>query len=240
MGARAPIPIPLASVKGLSGLASNDRVVNCYPEKTGQGPNERIVLYGRAGLTQFTNDLTDVCRGMIALDDRLLTVNGTTLYSVDTAGAVTTIGTIAGNDKVIMARNANPATQCVIVCDAGVYTYQSGTVVPFADPDLPAGVVGVVWVDGYFIFALANGKFYLSGINAVTVSALDFATAEANPDGLVAVARLRREVYFLGTETTEVWTNSGAAAFPFERLPGAVIQSGCASQHTVRELGGAL
>lgn len=237
-----PIPLPLSSEPGLSKLASDERLVNCYPETAGSGPNERVVLYGSHGLTAWSNGvLTGECRGLLNLDDAtLLAVQGSTLYTYDTAGAVTNIGTVSGTDPVIMARNAAGTPDVAIVCAAGVYIYKGGALSLLSDPDLPAGSVGVIWIDGYLIFALADGRFFWSGINATTISALDFATAEANPDGLVAVAKLNREIYFLGSQTVEVWTNTGAATQPFERLPGAVIEEGCASKHTVVNMNGAL
>lgn len=239
MAARAPLPLPLASVEGLSKLASDERLVNGIVEVSGSGQNKRAVIYGRPGLTEFS-DCSSPCRGLLALPDRLLAVHGTTLYSVDTAGAATAIGTIAGSDPVIMAHNANLATQALIVCDAGVYKYQSGAVSLLGDPDLPAGAVGVVFFDQYFILPLADGRFFWTGINDTTVNALDFATAESDPDGLVGIGRIRGEIYLFGSSTIEVWANSGAASQPFERLPGGRIQSGCASSHTIVELEGSL
>lgn len=239
MSQRAPIPLPLASIEGLSKLASDERLVNGIVEVSGSGQNKRPVIYGRPGLTAYS-DCSSPCRGLLPLPDRLLAVHGTTLYSVDTAGAATAVGTIAGSDPVRMAHNANIATQALIVCDAGVYKYQSGAVSLLGDPDLPAGAVDIVFFDQYFIVALADGRFFWSGITDTTFNALDFATAESSPDGLVGIGRIRGEIYLFGDETIEVWANSGAASQPFERLPGGRIQSGCASKHTIVELAGSL
>lgn len=235
-----PIPIPLASVRGLSKLASDERIINGIPEKTGTGQNERVVLYGRAGLSTWAIAAADAARGMLDFGAELLAVHGTTLFTYSAAGIGTSIGTVSGADPVVMARNAATVPQAVIVCNAGVYVYSGGVLSVLSDPDLPSGSVGVVWMDGYFVFALNNGNFYLSDLNSTAIGGLGFATAESNPDGLVAVARLRQEIYFLGSKTTEVWVNSGTASFPFERLGGATMQVGCASKHTVREVAGTL
>lgn len=240
MPTSAPLPISLSSMKALSRLASDERLINGYPEKTGTGNNARVVVYGRAGLTIWADAMTLLCRGMLELDDQLLVLQGTTLCSYSATGVATSVGTIPGADLVIMARNANSTVQVAIVCAAGVYVYSDGVTASLGDPDLPSGSVSVTWLDGYFIFALADGRFFWSGINATTVNALDFATAEANPDGLVGAARLRQEFYLFGSKSIEVWVNSGAASQPFERLSGATMQSGCSSKHTIREVNGAL
>lgn len=236
----APIPIPLASLKARSSFASDERLVNGYAEVVGSGNDASAVVYGAAGLSLFCNAPSDPCRGGIEVDGVLYTINGGGLYRIDENGVGGQIGTVPGSKPVIMARNANIAPQVAICAEDGVYLLQSDTVGAVFNPNIPEIPVAVVWVDGYFIFALPSGRFYISAINDITVSSLDFATAEANPDGLVTVTKLRREVYFFGSETIEVWTNTGNATFPFERLPGAVIPAGCASKYTVQELNGAL
>jgi hypothetical protein len=83
---------------------------------------------------------------------------------------------------------------------------------------------------------------------------LDFATAEGAPDNLVTLKVDHREVILFGKDTTEIWWNSGASGFPFERTGGGFIELGCcarlgvakadnsvfwlASDRTVRRLSG--
>jgi hypothetical protein len=47
-------------------------------------------------------------------------------------------------------------------------------------------------------------------------------------------------LWLFGTKTTEVYQNTGAALFPFQRLPGAIIETGCAAQATIQEIDNAL
>lgn len=85
------------------------------------------------------------------------------------------------------------------------------------------------FLDGYFIVGLPSSRqFNISGINAGgTWSGLDFGIKEAYPDHISGILADHEELWLLGTDTTEVWQNTGAAAFPFERIPGGFIQHGC-------------
>ncbi|MCV5997943.1 hypothetical protein, partial [Enterococcus faecalis] len=58
-------------------------------------------------------------------------------------------------------------------------------------------------------------------------------TAEGQPDPLVAILSDHREIFLFGTETIEVWYNSGASDFPFERNQGAFIEKGCGARYSV-------
>jgi hypothetical protein len=86
----------------------------------------------------------------------------------------------------------------------------------------------VAFLDGFFIFTQAeSGQFFLSGsYDGLSFDALDFATAEGDPDNLVGCIVDHRELWLVGQKTIEVWYNSGAADFPFERISGAFIERG--------------
>jgi hypothetical protein len=51
--------------------------------------------------------------------------------------------------------------------------------------------------------------------------------AEADPDPVTALLRLRNEVYALNRHTIEVFENIGGGFFPFAPIAGAQIQKGC-------------
>lgn len=92
---------------------------------------------------------------------------------------------------------------------------------------LPANTVA--YMDGYFVFnAAGTRQFFLSGINDGTqYSGLDFATATANTGFVQAVVNFHEQLLiFTSKQSTEVWYDSGAAAFPFQRYDGVYIQRG--------------
>jgi hypothetical protein len=229
----APIPIPLASFPALSSQASDERLINVYAEKVGDGQDARAALYGAAGLTIFNNSLDFAVRGLFAVNNALLAVAGQVLFSITSAGVQTSIGAIAGTSTVRFARNGNTTIQTLLLTSTTMYTYIGGVLATFSDPDLPANPVDIEYLDGRFVWPIADGRVFYSGLNDITVGALDFVSAEGNPDGLIGCRVLKQELFLFGTETIEVFASTGDANAPIQRLPGAVVPSGCSSRDSI-------
>lgn len=88
----------------------------------------------------------------------------------------------------------------------------------------------VTFFDGYFCFVRDGTKeIYISplyGIGPFVGSA--FASKEATPDLLLAIANSHEQLYLFGQIRTETWYDAGNAppTFPFQRSDGALIQRG--------------
>jgi hypothetical protein len=98
--------------------------------------------------------------------------------------------------------------------------------------------VTVGYLDGYFVFNEPNSqRFWVTSLNDGTqIDPLDFASAEGNPDNVVALNVNHREVWLFGTNTIEVWYNAGLADFPLARIAGAFMEVGCAAPYSVAKL----
>jgi hypothetical protein len=94
------------------------------------------------------------------------------------------------------------------------------------------------FIDGYFVINRVprpdlpqnqdpGRQFNISGLNDGTYwDPLMFGVKEGRSDYIQSVLCDHEEVILFGTESTEIWTNTGAAEFPFQRVPGAFIQDG--------------
>jgi hypothetical protein len=60
----------------------------------------------------------------------------------------------------------------------------------------------------------------------LAVNPLKYGSSEVDPDPVVALLKLRNEVYALNRNTIEVFDNVGGDFFPFQRIDGAQIQKG--------------
>ncbi len=84
------------------------------------------------------------------------------------------------------------------------------------------------FLDGFFI-AFENGSqdFQISDLNDGLVwDPIDFGTASGSPDNIVAMLVDHRELWLFGSSTIQVFYNSGNADFPFENVPGGLIEQG--------------
>jgi hypothetical protein len=175
-------------------------------------------------------------RGCITTNDRTFFVLGSGLYELFALGGLVLRGTL-GSD-------AGPVSMAYGITQLVVVDGSRGYVLTLADNDFEQiaadGFYGshtVTFIDNYFLFVRPDtGQFYLSAINdATTFDSLDFATAEAQPDNLIAIASCQRRGLLMGSKTTEIWSNSGGADFPFER-EGTTIEVGCMAPHSVQSL----
>ena len=218
---------------------SAQRTVNLYPEVDASGNSKSVVsLHGRPGLSLFSYITTLPMRGIYAASNgTLYGVAGGKIYSIDSAGVETELGTLVTSaGRVSFADNG---TELMVVDGTSGYivTMSSGSFAEIADEDFTGADV-VDFLDGYFICNNpATGQFYISGLYDGTAwDALDIATAESAPDDLVSLINDHRELWLFGDYSTEVWVNTGNSSFPFERMNGAVIEKGIAARWSVAKL----
>lgn len=235
---RQTIELPIGGGEGL-GLSPNisaRRCVNWFPEIYSNEDKSKVILRNRLGSQYLTTLGSGPIRGMITHIDHLYVVSGDTLYKVDSNYAATNIGTLnTSTGLVSMSSNGVFGNQVIIVDGTNGYTYNSLSLVfaTITDPQFPAAPLKVTYMDSFFIILNeGSGQFNISYSNDGTNwDALDFANAERKPDDTVSIETLGRDVYFIGENTCEVWTNTGGR-FPFEPYTNGVLEVGCVSGNT--------
>jgi hypothetical protein len=120
-------------------------------------------------------------------------------------------------------------TQLFVACNGPSFIYNSLTLQfkQIDDPDFP-GAVTVGYLDGYFVFNEPNSqRIWITSLqDGTSIDPLDFASAEGSPDGLVSILVDHREAWLFGTNSVEVWYDSGAADFPLSPVQGAFNEVG--------------
>ena len=210
------------------------RSVNLYPELSMSGTSKSVAaLYGTPGLRRLVTLPQGGIRGLLRFsDDRLLVVAGSKLYTVNAAWAWEHIGDVDGlQTPVSMASNGQDV---MIVTGPNGYVYRpaDGTFTQIVDSDF-SGADVVYFLDGYFVLNKpSTGQFYITELYGTDIDGLDFATAEGAPDNIVTLIVDHRELWLFGEVSTEIWFNSGASDFPFERNQGAYLEVGCAAKYS--------
>lgn len=211
------------------------RCINLFPILSEVGTSSApSALRGTAGLELFASVGGGPVRNCIEADGRSFWLSGDTLYEVDGSGAVTSRGTIlTSTSRVTMDYNG---TQIMIIDGlyGYIFTLATNVLAQITSPGFPSPAIYGAFQDNYFIVVKGGtSDFYISAIgDGTSWNALDFTSVVSSPDDLVGVVSDGTNLWLLGGTTVEVYQNTGAAAFPFERIPGAVIQSGCAAAFT--------
>lgn len=235
------IPIPLTGEYQSSVLpAANQVNINCYVNiPQGQTFSESNI-FGTAGIERLTSTgaIKQANRGSHVKADKPYFVNGETLYRVDFSidddgNEVFTnveLGTIAGTERCSFADNG---TQLMVLVPNGngyIINESAGTVFQqITDSDFTANGAPqlVVFIDSFFVVTTDTKKFIKSAANdGLNWNPLDFASAEADPDNIVAPVVSNNRLYIGGSETIEVFENAGLGGFPFQRINGFIIPKG--------------
>ena len=245
--------------------AADNRMINLYPEVIPEGGKEPAYLQRCPGLTRVVTVGTGPIRGLYTLGNFLYVVSGDQLYKLNSNYALQgandlllesgsfllledgsrillqdqsnpSLGVISGTGPVSMADNG---TQIFIAANPDGYIYNTATdsFAQITDPDFP-GAVTVGYLDGYFVFNEPNSQrvWVTALLDGTSIDPLDFASAEGSPDGLVSLIIDHREAWLFGTNSVEVWYNSGEADFPLTRIQGAYNEIGCIAPYSVAKM----
>ncbi len=223
------IPFPVSSFPGERPQEGAGRLINCRAEPLGDGGLSTAVRHRVPGLRGFGTSTEATYRGGLLVSSTLYTAFEDTVVKYTSAGgAAVAVDTLDGTDRVHWARNnKRPTPDVLLVCSAGTFKLVADVISDLGDADLPSSV-DVCFLDGYFLFAIADGRCFASGLNAITVNANDFITTEAKADTLMRAIPWNGQLLLCGSASIEVWANTAnPTGFPFSR--SAVIQRGLAS-----------
>ena len=182
-------------------------------------------LYEKEATTSHEGDGTETHFTIRGLDTRTAPSIAVTINGVPDAGF-----TVSGDEIIFSVAPANNDLIVARVNDA------------LTIPTLPATPTHVDCIAGYFVVNNSGtGQFYLSGLrDGSDWDVLDFANAEASPDDVLALVTGYQELWLIGERTTEVWSHTGDATFPFRRMSGAVIDYGIGAPYSLVQAGNTL
>lgn len=228
---RVTVPIIGGFAKDKSVTVNAQETVNLFARRTGPDAKAPMVLMGCEGTVDFCDLSSSVqIRNMRKVNDYLYAVGGNTLYKIDTDGTETAIsGTLSTSEGHVYMEH--DGTNLMIV-DPGVegYTYDTvagGNLTAIADADFPTPGT-LTWQDGYFIVSEDGTKnFYISAAyDPTSWDALDYDVVQAKPDKLKRSFSDHLNLWQFGEEYTEVWYQSGASDFPFDRYGNLLLSYG--------------
>ena len=207
-------------------------VLNYYSEASPTTP-DGVVWLPRPGLVRFLNG-SGVLRGLFRLDGCLggdvVAVIGTSAVRINQAGALTTLGTVPGTDRVSIAGSLGGVM--IVNGDKGWFANGSSfteLTLPFSNP------VAVIYGSGYWQI-LAGGtqrRYRATDIAPTTWDALAFDSASESPDPLVTIMFSGGRVWDIGTKTIEMRYPTGDDDAPFAPETGRSYQRGCKARDSV-------
>ena len=243
---RTILPIAEGYYVDESPSVSSRECVNFYRHVPESQTLTDAALFGVSGILEIGEaGVNDFCRGAHVVGDRAFFVMGNSLWELTKpSGYVfTDLGhEIPGSGMVFMSDNGYQL--CIVTPDQDIkfntYIFNINTNVfaQISDTDFDGPVSSVAFSDGYFIFTKKNSnKNFISDLrDGLVYNALDFASAESDPDPLVVRAALRGIVFMFGSQTFEQNQNIGGAGFPYQRINSGTYNKGCDAPKSVTEV----
>lgn len=242
--------------KGRSSNVTAQRRINLFSESY-QGLNEDkgpFVLYSRPGLARkyFLGDNSvssfpgGPFRGIITQQTSVSGGAGEIIYGVQNAHgclATSTSRFLTGSDYIATRSGpvqfASLGLQTMFVDGVTGYIPANGTTMQQEGvTDFPAASSVCTLAQRFIVNDPTNaGRFRWSDVGtAFSWPALNFATAESNPDPLSLVFVARGELLLFGSLSLEFWAPSGDSSV-FARIGGSGVDWGLAYFDTVRNVG---
>lgn len=226
-------PVPLFGIgnTGKSVDVDAQQRLNLYVE-VNQDPEKHVLtLYPTPGLTTFANFGDSPIRGLHDRGTLMYAVHRDKLHSIAANGTTTELGTLLTTGGFVSFSDNGTQLMMVDGIYGYIYNFSSGAFARITDADFPGGDF-VDFLNGRFIVNKpGTGQFYISAAyDGLAWDALDFATAESNPDNLLRHVVENGQIVLFGDKTTEFWGDSGAADFPFSRIGSSALEWGIAAK----------
>lgn len=155
--------------------------------------------------------------------DRLIRVNAN--GSVDNLADLSLVGGVNGQVSLDYSFD-----RLAIASNGKLYYWNGSTLTQVVDTDLGT-VIDMLWVDGYFMTTDGTYLVVTELNDPLSVNPLKYGSSEVDPDPILALLKVKGEVYALNRYTIEVFSNVGGDLFPFQRIDGAQVQKGAIGTH---------
>ena len=214
--------VDVALPKGFEGTAklpkTKTTLQNCW------WAVDRII--NRPGMTELTTT-GKVARGQFVFNDEHFQVVSTDLIKITNheTGANTVVGTIASFEPIDSATGFNH--QVIIVKGGNGYTFDGTTLTQITDPQfLPSN--SVTHINGRFVYIPSDGSpaFFSDVGDGGSIQPANFFDAEELPDKNEVAFNFNNTLYIAGTDSVELFRNTGTDSAAFTRLQNGRIQNG--------------
>lgn len=222
-----------------SPIADQEETVNLFEERIeSPGGTVRTALYPIPGFSLLVNTNSSSGRAHEFYADREFAVIGGALVEIDTDSNVTFRGSVAvDSNAATISWNGDGGGELFITSGGNGYLYTLATNVLSSIAALAGIATMGEAMDGYFINLDGNtGTFYISELldGATWNTGTQFAQRLAAPDPWISMKVLGSFLWLYGSQTSEVWFNSGASPFPFEKHPSGLVQWGIAAPFSAK------
>jgi hypothetical protein len=222
----------------------NQDVTDAY--KYGGKPKDHgkytVTAYPTPGKVTFNTGSGSVVREVFEHRGVFYAVLDNKFYSYSSNGTRTergTLSTSSGNVQLCSISN-----QIIIVDGTSIYNYNTDTLVfsTVTDPDAPSSPITCAAQNEMVLVSSANSLVIAGSdiADATSWSPLSFGSKTTSGDYIQKLVAVKSRIAVIGSYSTEIWYNNGAATFSFALVDGAVLPYGLAAFKSAISTNGSL
>lgn len=220
------------SYESQSPLFDAESTVNWYPERAeSEGAVSQWALYPTPGVQKIATSKSGPGRAHFAIAGREFAVEGTSFVEISRLGVQTVRGEVSiGSNPATISYNGDGGGQLLVTSGGNAYCYDMASHAFAQVTALDGKATMGDSLDGYFlVLDASNSTFYLSDLlDGLTWDPTMFAQRTIAPDPWISLVVNGRYVFLHGTQTSEVWYDSGQGNFPFAPHPSGLMSFGIA------------
>lgn len=232
------IPLTSGAYSSQSYIANAQKCVNLFPEKNPEEtkPPAPVTHYPRPGLPLLSSP-PNPGRGRClygATNGDLYAVIDQNVFYIDPDFKFNLVGPIITvvSTPVYMADNGQDIVLVDGSPDGFDINLKTRLMTQIGDPNF-MGSTRSDFIDSFIILNIPNtNQWYCTLSDQVVFNGLFIGQKTAWPDNILCVVAIEREVWVFGPKKSEVWYNAGTVPFPFQLLPGNIIEQGCAAVYS--------
>ena len=216
--------------------ADCSRLINLYLENS-DVQTGRPALYGIPGQRSFLTVATDSdVRALYAMNDRVLSVVGSTVVELFAGATSMTLGTVTKNANPAQIVFAAQGIQRALIA-SGNNAYELNLSTNVLSAPVLTGEARQIGVLNGIALALdpSTGRLQLSAQDDFTTWP-DAAVRSVAPDTWQAVHVKTPDIWLIGSQSGDVWYDTGES-FPFAQRPGATFPYGIAAPFSICSVG---
>jgi hypothetical protein len=190
--------------------ANSSRLVNCYLEPV--GGRAPLVMKSVLGMTSFATIPGVFARAATSLGSLIYAVQNSNLYTIDSGGTVTSLGTIADDVDTSISTNDGNIT---VVADGKYYLWDGSTLTqPTAGAFSDFGSVS--YFGSLTVLTERNGnRVQWSDVyDPTTLDGLSFATADTYDGNILRAISSSGALWIMKDSSIERWYQTGADLAP--------------------------
>jgi hypothetical protein len=198
------------------------QLINMFIESAATSENQ-VALISRPGLATLSTKGAGPINGLYAnkgvLEGSLFSISGGSLYRGSAS-----IGTVVGSG---VASFAGSDAELIVTRGSVARSYNGTNIQDIAFPD-SASVLKVCFIGSLFVaIRAASQKYYWSDVlDGRTWDALNFASAEREPDQILDAEVLGDNLWLFGQSTIECHAHTGVADDPFTPIEQVLYSQG--------------